>query len=291
MRARIATTWCFIGLCFPQVGCKSEKEKAFERLAATTNPLLEAIKPTALELFEIKANDPSATAKIIKTCTSVDELLWRLRNIKFDDDALSPDNQYPRVSTYAEELLDTRGSFCRPDDGDSTRTQRCRKWCLETWEHLVSSVGDLQAAASREGVEIVLLSSTTKKQAYAHVALEVNPILTALKPTAALMLVDLPAMADTPASTEKIIATCGADPALRRLQGVKFDIQNRSIAEYAHGLLATPERACRTSSDIDMSPEQCREYCVSVWRYLDQEVNKLRAAAGKEGVEVVQMFP
>ena len=291
MRARIATTWCLIGLCFPQVGCKSEKEKAFERLAATTNPLLEAIKPTALELFEIKANDPSATAKIIKTCTSADELLWRLRNIKFDDDALSPDNQYPRVSTYAEELLDTRGSFCRPDNGDVIRIQDCRKWCLETWEYLVSSVGDLQAAASREGVGIVSLSPITKKQAYERVALEVNPILTALKPTAALMLRDLPAMEDTPVSTAKIIATCGADQALQRLQEVKFDIQNRRISEYARGLLRMPERACRTSSDTDMSPAQCREHCLSVWSYLQEEVNRLRAAANKEGVEVVQLFP
>lgn len=285
------TTRLVMALCFLLVSCKSDKQKAFERLAATANPLFTAIRATAIKLFAIKGDDPAATAEIIETCKSADEPLWQLRNVNFNDDALYPDDQPPWVSTYAGEMLDRRKFFCRSDDGDMLRIQRCRKWCLETWEHLVSSVGDLQAAASREGVAIVALSPITKKQAYEQIAPEVNPILTALRPTAALMLRDLPAMENTPASTAKIIATCGSDQALRRLRDVKFDIQERRISESAQHLLKLSEFACLTSSDTDIPPDQCRERCLSVWQYLKKDVDSLRTAASKEGVEIVELFP
>src|SRR5947208_12919521 len=111
MRARL-----IIALCFMLVSCKSDKQKAFERLAAEANPLLAAIRPTVVKLFEIKGDDPAATAKIIEACQSADEALWQLRHIKFDDDSFPLDDRSPTVATYAEELLDRRNFFCRRRD-------------------------------------------------------------------------------------------------------------------------------------------------------------------------------
>jgi len=270
-------------ILFMLCACKSEEQKAYEQVARDANPILTMMRPTALALASIHGDDAAATAEIIRLCKSADEALWKLRDVRIPPGYM--------IAIHASYLLDERKMYCRPDNGDPLRVSDCRRQCLELWQLLISEVGDLQADASREGVELVLLSSLTKKQAYEQIAPEVNSILTALRPTAALMLRDLPAMENTPASTAKIIVTCGSDPALRRLRDVKFDIQERRISESAQHLLKLSEFACLTSSDTDISPDQCRERCLSVWQYLRKDVDTLRTAASKEGVEIVQLFP
>jgi hypothetical protein len=133
--------------------CKSDEKKSYERAARDANPVLATIRPVALTLMAVTEDDPGpgATAKIIETCTSVDQALSRLRDVRFDIRNAS-------IARYAGYLLDERTLYCRPELGDGSRTRTCRRSCLELWKLLVDEVANLRAAAAEEGVDIVSLS-------------------------------------------------------------------------------------------------------------------------------------
>jgi hypothetical protein len=116
------------------------------------------MKPTAIKMTSFAGDPTAASASVIAACKSADEQLWLLRKVRFDADGIDSQPSYPRVSEFAEQLLDRRPVFCRPDNGSAQRILSCREWCIETWTELVSAVDRLRNAAKKEDVNIVSLT-------------------------------------------------------------------------------------------------------------------------------------
>src|SRR5512139_4101718 len=122
------STLTWTGLLFCLVACGSPKKDAYESLARQANPILKVLRPTAARML---AADPSDHKAIVDACMSADEGLWKLREIKFDDEYVDTEPKYTRASTIAASLLDHRKVNCR--DLPSHLIENCSQWCQAEW--------------------------------------------------------------------------------------------------------------------------------------------------------------
>jgi len=136
------------------MACSSPKHDAYERVAREANLTLLMLKPAIARMDASSGSD----RELIDACTSVDDQLELLRQVKFDDEAIDPDPQphraYTRVSDFAEHLLG-RSLIC--NDEDLEIDTGCRRWCLEAWSSLIVAVDLLRQNAKEEGVHIISL--------------------------------------------------------------------------------------------------------------------------------------
>ena len=146
----------------------------------------------------------------------------------------------------------------------------------------------LAAAACRSG----------KRSAYEALADRINPLLIRLVPTITAMNEIL---GDSVGATEQVIALCKtADDTLSLLRDVRED-DERIQGDYVAGLLRTSRVAsalldhrpvyCRPSNGDPLRLSSCRDWCREDWRLLVEAAGRLRVAAGKAGVEIVEISP
>jgi len=146
-----AMHWLGLALCW-FMACGSEKKDAYEALAKQANPILQAMRPAAARLLAL---DPADHNAIIAACMSADEELWKLRDVKFDNEYVDTLPKSERVSSTAAGLLDDRKLECR--DLPPYRIAPCAEWCRSEWTYMIDIVERVHEAAKREGVDFVSL--------------------------------------------------------------------------------------------------------------------------------------
>lgn len=142
----------WLALCFCLLACSSPKKDAYRSLARQANPILEALRPTAARLLAV---DPTDHKAVIAACTSADEELWKLREIRFDNEYVDTEPKYERVSSLAASQLDNRRVTCR--DLPPHLIEACSKWCRSEWMQMIDTVELLRRGAKSEGIELVSL--------------------------------------------------------------------------------------------------------------------------------------
>ncbi len=142
-------------------GCRSPKRSAYEAVAEQMNPLLLRVLPTATAMNAIVGDSTDATLGVIDVCTTADDALWILRDVREDDERIRRDydSGKPRTSEIARRMLDSRAVNCPTPTAEPHRLTMCRNFCREMWGELALAAERLRAAASKEGVVIVLLSA------------------------------------------------------------------------------------------------------------------------------------
>jgi hypothetical protein len=134
-------------------GCRSQKKATYERIAREANPLLTAMKPAAVRILAAQPDDRRAA---VLSCMGVEEVLWKLRDVKLDDEFIDDPHSFGTPTTSVEFLLDERSRFCgkltSPDMDLS-----CSRWCRGHWEVLIASVEEMRKRAKAQGVDIVSL--------------------------------------------------------------------------------------------------------------------------------------
>ncbi len=143
---------CCVVLVLGLAACDSPKKKAYEVLAARANPILEQMKPAAARLLAL---DPADHQAVVAACTSADEALWKLRDVKFDNEYVDTEPTDERVSSFAVSLLDNRKLICR--DLRRHFLDECSEWCRGRWLQMIDVVERVHDAAAEEGVHIVSL--------------------------------------------------------------------------------------------------------------------------------------
>lgn len=142
--------WLFIASCM--VACSSAKKDAYRDLARQANPILEAMRPAAARVL---ASDPKDDRAVIAACMSADDELWKLRDVRFDNEYVDTLPKYDRVSLHVEGLLDARNVNCR--DLPPHLLDNCARWCRWEWTSMIDTVEVIRTRAKSEGVDIVSL--------------------------------------------------------------------------------------------------------------------------------------
>lgn len=139
---------------------------------------------------------------------------------------------------------------------------------------------------------VAVACNSPAKDAYRQLASKANPLLTAMKPAAAKLL------ALKPDDHAAIVAVCtSADEQLKMLRYINFDAkhvtpgsQHDPVSTYAKHLLKDRSLIC--DSDIERaSPGFCSRWCLETWTGMINAVDRLRAAANEEGIEIVSLRP
>lgn len=149
---------------------------------------------------------------------------------------------------------------------------------------------------------LIVLAATAcksgKRSAYEVLADRINPLLIRLVPTiTALHAVS----GDSDGATSRVIAICQtADEALSSLRDVReddgriqsdYDSSKPYTSEVARWLLDRRTVYCRSPNGDPLRPISCRDWCRDSWRLLVEAAGRLRVAAGKAGVEIVEISP
>lgn len=131
--------------------------------------------------------------------------------------------------------------------------------------------------------------SSPERDAYARLAREANPILTAMQPAAARL------RAASPEDHAEIVAACwSVEDQLWLLRDLDFAEEHIRPRKGLSWVPAFPQRLLDMRAALcepGHPPKACSDWCVAQWTGMVAAVEQLRGRAKAEGVEIVSLDP